>query len=510
MSSVKRIAAPLLCVSFLFAAGLYQEPYRPQFHFTPQRNWMNDPNGLVFYKGEYHLFYQFNPFGEKWGHMSWGHAVSRDLLHWQNLPVALREENGIMVFSGSAVVDARNTSGLCKSSDPNDPSCLIAIYTGHRTDGTLQTQNIASSNDRGRTWTKYAGNPVIDLHKKDFRDPKVFWYASGAYWVMAAVLPDEHKVRFFRSPDLKQWTALSDFGPAGATGGVWECPDLFALPIDGDPLRTRWVLIVNLNPGGLRGGSGAQYFTGQFDGQRFLSDSPPDKTFWVDYGADFYAVSSYNNVPGGRSIWIGWVSNWLYGQDEPTSPWRTMQSIPRELGLKQTPDGLRLVQRPIAEMKTLRANALELPAPSGVEEANRFLARHHAGGDTLEVLAEIDPGDASEAGFRVRIGGAESTLVGIAREPRSLFIDRTHSGQSSFHAAFPARHAAPLSARTTHTLHFFIDRSSVELFGDDGTAVITDRIYPAPQSNGIELYASGGAARIVSLRLWTLRHAVLR
>ena len=238
----------------------YDEPLRPRIHFTPVRNFMNDPNGLVFYKGEYHLFYQHNPQGTTWGHMSWGHAVSTDLLHWKHLPVALAEEDGVMIFSGSAVVDHDDTSGLCRPTG-QDRSCLVAIYTGHGHG--RQTQNLAVSRDRGRTWTKYAGNPVIDLGLKDFRDPKVFWHAATKRWVMVTVLSDQHKVRFFGSPDLKVWTALSDFGPAGATGGVWECPDLFEVPIEHEPGRTRWVLDVDINPGGPAGGSGGQYFVGR-------------------------------------------------------------------------------------------------------------------------------------------------------------------------------------------------------------------------------------------------------
>ena len=215
---------------FLRAEGLKprDEAHRPQFHFSPAKNWMNDPNGLVFYKGEYHLFYQYNPVGIDWGHMSWGHAVSSDMVHWKDLPVALTEENGIMIFSGSAVVDWHNNSGLCRSTEKKDPSCLIAIYTGHSEH--LQTQNIAFSNDKGRTWTKYEGNPVIDLHLAGFRDPKIFWHEATRKWVMVTVLAGQHKVRLFGSTDLKKWTALSDFGPAGATGGAWECPDLFQLP----------------------------------------------------------------------------------------------------------------------------------------------------------------------------------------------------------------------------------------------------------------------------------------
>ena len=264
---------------------------RPRYHFTPPQNFMNDPNGLVFLDGEYHLFYQHNPQGDKWGHMSWGHAVSRDLLHWEHLPLALAEENGIMIFSGSAVADPANTSGLCGTAPA---SCLIAIYTGHTEK--RQTQNLAFSHDRGRTWTKYDGNPVIDLSRGDHRDPKVFWYEPTKRWIMVSVLAGARRVRFLSSKDLKHWETLSDFGPEGSTGGAWECPDLFELPVEGEPGSSRWVLDVDLNPGGRVGGSGAQYFVGRFDGQRFVNENPDDLTLWVDYGKDFYASQSYAGI----------------------------------------------------------------------------------------------------------------------------------------------------------------------------------------------------------------------
>ncbi len=251
----------------LFAATLAQaEPFRPQFHFTPQRNWMNDPNGMVFYEGEWHLFYQYNPEGEKWGHMSWGHAVSRNLIHWEHLPLALPERDGVMAFSGSAVVDWQNTSGFGKNGKPP----LVAIYTGHREKH--QDQRLAYSNDRGRTWTSYEGNPVLDIGLADFRDPKVFWYESKRRWIMVLALSTEKKVSFYESPDLKSWKHLSDFGPAGSTIGLWECPDLFPLPIETESGASKWVLIVNVNPGAPAGGSGTQYFVGEFDGGKFIAD----------------------------------------------------------------------------------------------------------------------------------------------------------------------------------------------------------------------------------------------
>ena len=274
----------------------YQEPLRPRFHFTPARNFMNDPNGLVFYEGEYHLFYQHNPFGRSWGHMSWGHAVSPDLLHWEHLPVALREEGGDHDLLGQRRRrPRRHLSGLCRRGWRRP---IRASWRSTRGTGTA---------GRRRTWPRATtaagpgrstpGNPVVDLGLKDFRDPKVFWHEPTRRWVMVTVLADQHKVRFFGSPDLKRWEVLSDFGPAGATGGVWECPDLFPLAVDGNPADTRWVLDVDLNPGGQAGGSGGQYFVGTFDGTTFVNDNPPDTTLWVDYGKDFYATLSFSDIP---------------------------------------------------------------------------------------------------------------------------------------------------------------------------------------------------------------------
>ncbi len=485
----------------------YDELYRPQFHFTPAKNWMNDPNGPVYYKGEYHLFYQHNPFANEWGHMSWGHAVSRDLVHWQHLPVAIAEENGIMIFSGSTVVDRDNSTGFCKG-NRDDRSCLVAIYTGHTS--TLQTQNLAYSNDKGRTWTKFPGNPVIDLHLKDFRDPKVFWHEGSNRWVMVAALPDQHKVRFFASADLKHWSRLSDFGPAGATGGVWECPDLFQLPVEGEPGQTRWVLSVNLNPGGVAGGSGDQYFIGRFDGSGFVNENSSDKTFWADYGKDFYASTSFANIPraDGRRIWLGWLLNWEYGAKTPTDPWRGVQSISRELTLKRFPDGIRLIQQPVRELRMLRRQHTQLEQQS-FSEANRGLKSKAAGGETFEIIAEIDPGRAAEVGFKVRQGNNQETVIGVDTRQSKLFVDRARSGNVGFDENFPGRHAAPIrfASGKSVKLHIFVDCSSVETFGNDGEIVISDSIFPQRNSGGIELYSKGGEARIRKLEVWTLRSA---
>jgi levanase len=282
-------AAPLAPQAVAADGPSFSETYRPQFHYTPQKNWMNDPNGLVYYKGEYHLFYQYNPNGDSWGDMSWGHAVSRDLVHWKELPLALSHDDKEMVFSGSAVVDWNNTTGFGTKKNPP----MVAIYTSYDKNTGVQAQSIAYSTDRGRTWTRYQGNPVIDIGSKDFRDPKVQWYAPTKSWLMTVSLSAEHKVQFYSSKNLKDWKLQSEFGPAGATGGVWECPDLFPLAVDGDENNIKWVLVVNINPGGIAGGSAAQYFIGDFDGKKFTAQdkgtyTPPSGTVVQDFeGTDF-------------------------------------------------------------------------------------------------------------------------------------------------------------------------------------------------------------------------------
>ena len=475
--------------------GEDREPLRPLLHFTPARNFMNDPNGLVYLDGEYHLFYQHNPFGDRWGHMSWGHATSRDLLRWEHLPVALYEEDGVMVFSGSAVVDEENTSGLCEGAAPR--SCLVAIWTGHseRDGRDHQTQNLAYSRDRGRTWTKYAGNPVVDLGRGDNRDPKVFWHEPTKRWVMATVLAGERKVRFFASADLKSWETLSDFGPAGATGGAWECPDLFPLPVDGDPGATRWVLQVDLNPGGPVGGSGAQYFVGSFDGRTFANDSPPEQTLWVDHGKDFYAAQSYSNLPPSppRVVWIGWMSNWAYANDEPTSPWRGVQSLPRELSLRRTPDGIRLAQAPVRELAARRASAEPLLVSA---------ARELPGTAVIEL--EVVPGEWTEAGFRIANGAGEETIVGVKAQPLEVFVDRRRSRAAPFHDEYPGRHAGPVRWREGRVeVGVVFDRTTLEVFANDGETVISDRVYPTRPFDRLEpLDRSRGLAG--PLRLFAL------
>ena len=317
----RRFTTPRL--AYDSAVSLDRE-YRPRLHFTPAKNWMNDPNGLVWHKGEYHLFFQHNPFGTKWGHMSWGHAVSQDLINWEELPVAIAEDQDGSIFSGSAVSVGDE---------------IVAIYTRHTE--THQSQCIARSTDNGRTFVKYENNPVLDENKKDFRDPKVFKYED--HWIMCAVQPWDHQVSFYKSTDLISWQHLSNFGPAAAIDGVWEFPDLFPLTIDGEQV---WVLLVSLNPGGLYG-SGTQYFIGDFDGTTFTPKYSTKQPRWIDFGKDNYAGVTFNNEPNGKRVFIAWMANWEHVKEHPETSWSNAMTIPRELGLARYAHEIVLTQQPM-------------------------------------------------------------------------------------------------------------------------------------------------------------------
>jgi fructan beta-fructosidase len=501
----------LLLITFAFVVGggqdaaspTYDEPYRPQYHFSPRQNWTNDPNGLVYFEGEYHLFFQYNPFGDQWGHMSWGHAVSRDLLRWQELPVALPEQNGIMIFTGSTVIDRANTSGFCRNGNP----CLVAVYTGHTpADGShraLQTQNLAYSNDRGRTWTKYPGNPVLNLNLPDFRDPKVFWSEQNKHWIMLVSLPDDHKVRIYASANLKQWQQLSDFGPAGATSGQWECPELFKLPVNGKTDETRWVLKVGLNPGGLHGGSAEQYFIGRFDGTRFVNDNPPSVTLWTDYGKDCYCALTFNGLPKTEApVMIGWMNNWQYAAALPTKPWRGQMTVPRKLSLRTTPYGIRLFQEPVDALQQLREQPLALTNQT-VEQVNRSLSSDQYGKrHTFELRSTLPLGGAQEVGWKLFGHDGSSTILGYNRQAQQLFVDRTHSGVVVNNKNFSTRTTAPLSLRgNVLQLDILVDRCSVEVFADNGRITMTNLVFPQMGAQGVEVYSTGGQPGPISVEL---------
>jgi fructan beta-fructosidase len=455
---------------------------------------MNDPNGLVYFDGEYHLFYQYNPHGNTWGHMSWGHAVSTDLLTWQHLPLALPEADNVMIFSGSAVVDWQNTTGFGTAGQPP----LVAIYTGHYTKKPLQNQHLAYSTDRGRTWTKFAGNPVLDANLKDFRDPKVSWHAATQRWVMTVAWPDQRKVRFYASPNLKEWTHLSDFGPAGSTQGIWECPDLFPLRVDD---QTKWVLLVNVGGGAPAGGSGGQYFVGDFDGQKFTAAGSADaQPLWFDYGPDCYATITWADVPAqdGRRLALGWMSNWQYANQTPTNPWRSAMTVPRELGLVKTPAGYRLTQSPVREL-TQRHSAVQTFAGGTMASASAWLQRTGVRGRALDVQVELEPQGTS--GLKLLVGTAEETIVGVDAEKKQVFIDRSQSGNVRFHKSFVRPCVAPLPTGKLR-LRVLVDACSVEVFVNEGQPTLTALTFPSVESQGVSGF---GPARIANLRVATVQ-----
>ena len=480
--------------------------WRPEAHYTPVRNWMNDPNGLVHHDGLWHLFYQYNPDGDGWGNISWGHATSPDLVRWTEQPVALRATDAEQVFSGSVVVDHVNTSGLGESG----AAPMVAIYTsayaedsGH-VPGT-QAQSLAYSTDGGTTWRRYEHNPVLTLdpESRSFRDPKVFWYTPGGFWVMVAVVADAHVVKLYRSPDLLRWHWMSDVSGIGATGGVWEMPDLFPLPVDGDPDQQRWVLVVNINPGAIAGGSGAQYFVGSFDGTTFrpadgapASDDPVGFR-WVDHGADVYALGTWNDAPDGRRVGIAWMSNWDYAEEVPTAPWRGAMTVPRELALRTIDGRPTLVSRPVAELDGAAArSSFEAPALE-VESTERELPAT-ARGTAQRIDVVVDVGTATEAGVivRSRADGSQGTRIVVDASTGSLRVDRSESGATDFSPRFSAEHTAPLvvpeSGRVALTI--VVDRSSVEVFANGGAVTLTDVVLPEERSDRVHVFADGGTA----------------
>jgi fructan beta-fructosidase len=483
----------------------YQEKFRPQFHFTPETNWMNDPNGLVYYDGEYHLFYQYHPFGNTWGTMHWGHAVSKDLVHWNHLPIALYPDHNGTIFSGSAVIDWRDTSGFF-----NGGVGMVAIFT-HADEypdsgRPRQRQSVAYSTDRGRTWIKYEGNPVLsDEAMTDFRDPKVFWHKASNKWVM--ILAAGNCVRIYRSSNLKQWEFASEFGAnEGSHAGVWECPDLFELPVDGDRNRKKWVMVVSVgNSDEYPEGSRTQYFIGQFDGVRFTNENAPETVLWVDHGRDHYAGVTWSDIPeeDGRRLFIAWMSNLKYANHTPTEVWRSAMTIPRSLSLRLTPEGTRLFQTPITELESLRLKKLEW---KDIEVKSNEDVLSNISGDIFEIIAEFELNTALEFGFKVRKSADQETIIGYDAEQQMLFIDRTRSGVSDFCEHFPCKHGAVMIPDQNRIqMHIFVDRSSVEVFGNNGEVTMTDLIFPDESSTGIEVYAKEGHVKLVSFMLFSLK-----
>ncbi|RCW51954.1 GH32 C-terminal domain-containing protein [Paenibacillus prosopidis] len=478
------------------------EQYRPQLHFSPDRKWMNDPNGLVYYDGEYHLFYQHNPTGTTWGPMSWGHAVSTDMVNWQDLPIALEPDANGFIWSGSVVVDTNNTSGF----QTGTVKPMVAMFT-HESGGT-QVQSIAYSNDKGRTWTKYASNPVITMPAglTVFRDPKVFWHAGTSKWVMVISAGD--RVQIYTSSNLKSWTYASEFGSThGSHAGTWEVPDLFPLAVDGNGANTKWVMTASISNGAPAGGSGTQYFVGSFNGTTFTNDNSAGTVLWADLGSDFYAGISFSDIPAadGRRIMLSWMNNWNYGQSIPTSIWRSSMTIPRELKLTDTGGGaVRMTQTPVAELSGIRGTSNSWTNQTITPGSNLISG---VTGNTVEIVAEFqnNTATATEYGFKVRKGGSNFTTIAYNKANSKFFVDRTASGESHFDSSFAAKHEVTMSAENNKIkMRIFVDRSSIEAFGNDGKVSITDQIFPDLAKNGLELYSTGGNVTLNSLTIYQL------
>jgi fructan beta-fructosidase len=450
---MKRIVFFLLMLPlWLFA----QEKHRPYFHFTPPFGWMNDPNGMIYYEGEYHLFYQHYPDGTQWGPMHWGHAVSKDLLKWEHLPIALYPDTLGYIFSGSAVIDHENTTGLGYP--------MVAIFTYHQPElekegrNDYQYQGIAYSLDKGRSWTKYHGNPVLPntSNIRDFRDPKVFWHKATNRWMMVFAAFDH--IQLWSSPNLIDWTYVSEFGKTmGHHGGVWECPDLFPLKTR-DGKEEKWVMLVSINPGGPNGGSGTQYFIGEFDGVQFTAE----QNDWIEFGRDNYAGVTFSNIPDidGRKIFIGWMSNWDYANQVPTDRWRSAMTIPRSFILEKENQTFRLISSPLNEiygiMEHVEDNQLVIPG---------YVKMEFNLNEPLELAFTSPSGDRYILEYVPKMG---------------FYSDRSRVGSNDFSDKFATDKAfAPyLADRQISVLEIFIDVASIELFVDGGNLVMTEILFP--------------------------------
>ncbi len=471
---------------------LYTEQFRPQFHFSPSTNWCNDPNGLVYNLGTYHLFYQYNPFGNRWGHMTWAHATSKDLIHWKHMPIAIPEENGIMIFSGTCVVDKDNTSGFGKAGKIP----MVAVYTGH-IENKNQSQHIAYSLDNGLTWTKYAKNPVLDLHKVDFRDPKIFWYEPKKYWVMNVMLPVEHQVQFYASKNLKDWTHLSDFGPAGDTSGVWECPDLTPVPVEGMPGKQKWLLQMSMN-------AAMQYFVGEFDGEKFINETPAEKILRPDYGPDYYAAIAYNQLPATHlPTAIGWVNNWNYANDIPTNPWKSAMSLPRNLSVKKINNDWILIQKPVSNTNSLRKGLYQLKDVP-ITEKNILPVKSNQ----FELQLDMEPGQDGVCGIKLAVGKETWFEMGYDASTQVFYIDRSKSGNVSFNDNFKklSRFEKTIALKNNKIhLQVLYDNSIAEIFVNGGEVVFTAQLFPGSGDTGIELFNIGTKSKFSKLGIWEMK-----
>ena len=434
-----------------------REKFRPAYHHTPQYGWMNDPNGMFYKDGEWHLYYQYNPYGSLWENMTWGHSVSKDLVHWEALPLAIEADAIGTIFSGSCVVDKDNTAGFGKNT-------VIAFYTSA---GEAQTQSMAYSTDGGRTFNKYEKNPVVTFNAPDFRDPKVFWYEGTHRWIMMLAVGQEMQI--WSSANLKDWQKESSFGSEyGNHGGVWECPDMLKI-------EDKWVLICNINPGGPFGGSATQYFIGDFDGKKFTCESMPKVTKWLDYGKDHYATVSFSNAPEGRTVVMAWMSNWQYANQVPTRQFRSANSIARDLGLFKDGEETYVSVIPSKENLAMRGNKVKNPTA------------------TCEIVVDV------KGSMELTLSNAkgEQVVMNYDSQKQTFAMDRTKSGDMSFSEAFPIVTVAPTHGNMKQ-LRLFIDNSSIEAFAGDGKMAMTNLVFPSEPYNIIKV--KGGKATIYEIK----------
>ena len=438
------------------------ERFRPEYHHSPVYGWMNDPNGMFYKDGEWHLYFQYNPFGSLWENMTWGHSVSKDLVHWEALPNAIEADAIGTIFSGSCVVDTRNSAGFGKNA-------IIAYYTSA---AEAQTQSMAYSTDGGRTFTKYEKNPVITSDIPDFRDPKIFWHEPTQKWIM--VLAAGQEMQFYSSPNLKEWTFESSFGRQyGNHGGVWECPDMMQLPVRGTG-QQKWMLVCNINPGGPFGGNATQYFVGQFDGHKFTCESKPEVTKWMDYGKDHYATVSFSNAPENRHVVIAWMSNWQYANQVPTHQYRSSNSIPRDLDLFADGEETYCGVIPSKEMQALRGKKVKKLS------------------DVCELVIDIK--NSMELTLS-NTNGEEVTMFYDAQK-QTFSMDRTKSGDCNFSEAFATVTTAPTHG-VMKQLRIFIDRCSIEAFAADGKMAMTNLVFPSIPYTMLKV--KGGKATIYEI-----------
>ena len=461
--------------------------WRPVYHFAPQWGWMNDPNGMVYKDGEYHLFYQYNPYGSRWGNMNWGHAISRDLVSWEHMPVAISPDGLGTIFSGSAVVDKDNTAGF-------GANAIVAFYTQA---SARQMQSIAYSTDNGRTFKKYAGNPVLTGDVADFRDPKVSWHEGTHKWILTLAVGQE--IRFYSSPNLKDWTYESNFGEGqGNHGGVWECPDLFELPVAGTSQK-KWVLIVNINPGGPFGGSATQYFVGSFDGHKFVNESPK-ATKWMDFGKDHYATVTWSNAPQNRVIALAWMSNWQYANEVPTMQYRSSNSVPRDLRLFVKDGETYMQSAPSPELLALRKDKV-MSKSFSVGKAYTIDQLMSDNKGTYEITMTVRQKKQGNLSMRLMNEQGEEIEYSLDMAKRELTCIRDKSGVAGFSKDFITPTVTQVDGGDLQ-LRFLVDRSSVEAFVNDGRFVMTNLVFPHTPYNKVMFSATGGSVSVKNFTVY--------